>query len=253
MEPARSCDCATNGRGDPRGACSCGCCTCVDDGGVRSADPVQLRLVPPTKEDPQLGPRRLEALGKLVVAGLLFALVPLALLVWVARGSHFGPTASVGLRAPSFALPRIGQEGTYGSADLAGAPAVVVFWSPGCRECVEELRRLQLAADNRGINALGVQVGAITDAPDTATLEANGIRFPNVIDASGVVAGSFGLMGVPEAHFVDSAWRVRAVDRGDRVTVVDERRGLVNWSPIPADVLDRRIDDLLGTSPKRTA
>ena len=253
MEPAGSCDCATNGREDPRAACSCGCCTCIDHAGVRSAEPVRLRLVPPTHGDGRLVPRRLEPLGKLLAAGLLFALVLLVLLVWVARGSHFGSTASVGLRAPSFALPRIGHEGTYGSADLAGTPAIVVFWSPGCRECVDELRLLQLAADSRGVNVLGVQVGAITDAPDAGMLEVNGIRFPNVLDAPAVVAGSFRLMGVPEAYFVDSAWRVRAVDRGDKVTAVDQRRGLVHWSPIPADVLDRHIDELLRATPKRPA
>lgn len=249
MEPARSCECATDGQEDRPGACSCGSCTCIDRAGVPTAKPAQLRLVPPTQGDGRLVPRRLEPLGKLVVAGLLCALVPLAVLVWVARGSHFGSTATVGLRAPSFALPRIGHEGTYGSADLAGTPAVVVFWSPGCQECVEELRLLQFAADSRGLHVLGVQVGAITDTPDAAALEANGIRFPNVLDASGVVAGSFGLMGVPEAHFVDSGWRVRAVDRGDKVRAVDQRRGLVHWSPIPADVLDRHIDELLRASP----
>jgi len=229
--------------------CSCGCSTCIDRTAVPSAEPAQLRLVPPTRGDGRLVPRRREPLGKLVAAGLLCALVPLALLVWVARGSHFGSTASVGLRAPSFALPRVGHEGTYGSADLAGTPAVVVFWSPGCRECVEELRLLQFAADSRGLHVLGVQVGAITDPPDAAALEVNGIRFPNVLDASGVVAGSFGLLGVPEAHFVDSGWRVHAVDRGDKVTAVDQRRGLVHWSPIPADVLDRHIDQLLRATP----
>lgn len=251
MEPARSCDCATNGRKEPRAACSCGCEGCVDRAGVPSPEPVQLRLVPLARGDGRPAPRRLEPLAKLVVVGLLFALVPLALLVWVARGGHLGSTASVGLRAPSFALPLIGQGGAYGSADLAGTPAIIVFWSPGCRECVEELRLLQLATDSRGVNVLGVQVGAITDAPDAGTLEANGIHFPNVLDASGVVAGAFGLLGVPEAHFVDAALRVRAVDRGDKVTAVDQRRGLVHWSAIPADVLDRRIDELLPASPKR--
>jgi hypothetical protein len=63
-------------------------------------------------------------------------------------------------------------------------------------------------------------------------------------DRSGVVAGAFGLMVVPEVHFLDAQWRVWAIDRG-RDIGVDERQGVVVADAIPADVLERRITELL--------
>lgn len=89
---------------------------------------------------------------------------------------------------------------------------------------------------------LGIQVGLFGDRDDLAMVASNGITFPNVRD-SGSVAAAFGLLGVPEAYFLDTDTRVRAVDRGAEVGV-DERRGLVLWSAIPTDILERHISDI---------
>jgi cytochrome c biogenesis protein CcmG/thiol:disulfide interchange protein DsbE len=123
-----------------------------------------------------------------------------------------------------------------------------VFWSPGCAPCAGELRQLQEVWErhrSRGLAVLGVQEGFITDADVIGFLAANGVTIPNVHDRYGVVGGAFGVMGVPEAHFIDPQWRIQAIDRGDHIGV-DRQAGLAIWDPIPPDVPGRRVAELLG-------
>ena len=225
--------------------CGCGCPGCAP---AAPAGP-PLRLVPAPGEARRRRLPRLQVPLRLAAAGVLLGFLPAALFVWAVGGADYGDSR-VGLRAAPFTLPLLGTGHPYGSGDLRGRPAVVVFWSPRCPPCVEELRGLQDAWDRHGrtFAVVGVQVGAIADAEATALVEAIGVAFPNVIDRSGAVAGSFGLMGVPEAHFLDATLRVVAVDRGEHVIGVDQRRGLVHWSPIPPPVLDRRLGMIVPTT-----
>lgn len=146
-----------------------------------------------------------------------------------------------------FTLPRIDDAKPYGTPDLRGESAIVVFWTPGCLPCADQLGSMQEVwqrHEGEGLNVLGVQIGPLNEPPAPGVAELNGVTFPNVRDASGAVAGAFGVLGTPEAYFIGRDWRVQAVDRGDEVGV-DEGRGLVIWSAIPEDLLRRRVADLL--------
>lgn len=156
-----------------------------------------------------------------------------------------------GLRAPVFTLPRIDDGKPFGTPDLRGEPAIVVFWTPRCLPCAHELASIQEVwqrHQGEGLNVLGVQIGPLHEPPAPGIAELQGVTFPSVRDASGAVAGAFGVIGTPEAYFIGSDWRVWAVDRGDEVGV-DEGRGLVIWSAIPEDLLLRRVADLLRPEP----
>lgn len=234
--------------------CDCECCTGVasseagtaDPGAVRPATQARLRLV----TFPETPPRRRvrpEAPHRLIGAGLLLVLGVFGLLVWTASTVHVADVR-VGLRAPTFSLPALDPGRDVGTAELTGMPAIVVFWSPGCAPCGEELRRLQAVWErhrSRGLVVLGVQEGPVAAADASGFLAANGVTFPNLHDRSGAVGGAFGVMGVPEAHFIDPQWRIQGIDRGDAVGV-DRQAGLTIWDPIPPDVLDRRVVELLG-------
>ena len=100
---------------------------------------------------------------------------------------------------------------------------------------------------------LGIQVGRLGEPGAPEFPEMNGATFPSVRNSSGVVAGSFGVTGIPAAYFIDADWRIQAVDRGEEVGV-DGRRGIALWSAIPPDLLERRIAALLAPpSPSPTS
>ena len=242
MEPARC-------------SCDCECCSGVvssepgmaDLEALRPARQAHLRLVTCPEKPARLRPVRLEPHHKLIGVGVLLLLSVFGLLAWTASTVHV-VGVRVGLPAPTFSLPSLDDGNDLGTADLKGRPAIVVFWSPGCAPCADELRQLQQVWErhrSRGVAVLGVQEGFITDADAKGFLAANGVTFPNVHDRSGVVGAAFGVMGVPEAHFIDPQWRIQAIDRGDDIGV-DRHAGLVIWDPIPPDVLGRRVAELLG-------
>ena len=177
-----------------------------------------------------------------VIAGLAAA----SLAVSVGCGATLD-SDRVGLRAPVFALANLDDGKPYGTPDLRGTPTVVVFWAPGCDPCASELQLLQQSWErhrHQGLAVLGVQVGLLAEPAAPEFPETNGITFPSVRDSSGVVAGSFGVTGIPEAYFIDANWRIQAVDRGEEIGA-DRRRGLALWSAIPPDLLERRITELL--------
>lgn len=191
---------------------------------------------------------RLEVHHVLGAAGLLVVLLFFMALAWMA-GNSTRSVDRIGLRAPTFTLPALGGGTSYGTAELQGRPTIVVFWAPGCAPCVEELRMLQQSWERHrpeGLTVVGVQVGFSADVDDVGLLEANGVTFRNVRDRSGVVAGAFGLVGVPEIYFLDPEWRVQAIDRGTEIGV-NKRQALVLLSGVSPELLERRITELLRT------
>ncbi len=190
---------------------------------------------------PPLGP-----LARLGVVGVAVVALVAATLVWATRWP-VPTTAPVGLPAPAFSLPSLAGDAFLGPADLAGRPAVLVFWAPSCQPCVDQLRTVQAAWEryrDQGLAVLGVVVDPRAGPEAAAVVAAQGITFPNVRDP-GTVAAAYGVSGVPEAYLLDDRSRVTAADRGQLVGAHPDR-GLTLWSPIPAGVLDRRIADLLG-------
>ena len=175
---------------------------------------------------------------------------PPAAFTCVALTDGLDPVAP-GRRAPVFGLPRLDGDGSYGIAQLRGRPAVVTFWASWCRPCAEEARQLESAwrrLQGQGVVVLGINVAdAETDA--RAFLRRHGITYPNVAD-TGSVAGAFALDGLPETFFLDAAGRLVTVNLGFALGV-DERYGVLLRDAIYPRVLDRRLEELLATRPRR--
>jgi cytochrome c biogenesis protein CcmG/thiol:disulfide interchange protein DsbE len=128
-------------------------------------------------------------------------------------GGGAGDTASTRV-APQ--LPRsvlVGPRATL--ASLRGKPAVIHFWASWCDPCRREARELARlpAALGRRARLVGVDW---TDGLGPARLFVQRYRwrFPNLIDASGVVGDRYGLTGMPTTFILDRRGRIRSTLRG---------------------------------------
>jgi peroxiredoxin len=96
--------------------------------------------------------------------------------------------------------------------DFRGEPVVVHFWATWCEVCTVE--RGSIAALARS----GRVVTVATDSGDAAVVRAKmeqaGVSFPVVIDASGAIAGAWGVTRFPTTFFLDRAQRVSTVESG---------------------------------------
>ncbi|MBI2889939.1 MAG: TlpA family protein disulfide reductase [Nitrospirae bacterium] len=119
------------------------------------------------------------------------------------------PSPLVGYPAPRFSLPKIGG-GTLRIEDYAGKGVVVNFWASWCLPCRDEARVLEMVS--RGYAEKNVVVVGINmqdeDASAQKFITEEEITFPNGRDAEGKTAIDFGVYGVPETFFIDSAGRV---------------------------------------------
>jgi len=112
-------------------------------------------------------------------------------------------------RLPDFELERLGADGgTFGSADLEGAPVVINFWASWCIPCREEMPLFEETWKRyrgQGIQFVGV---AVQDSPQKAEAFADklGITYPIVFDPDldliEDVTDLDGLPGLPLTFFV---------------------------------------------------
>ncbi len=66
----------------------------------------------------------------------------------------------------------------FDPATLAGKPAVVVFWRPGCPHCRTELPDVARACKDKGATAVAVQVA---EAPPTGLRVLEGLKWDGVV------------------------------------------------------------------------
>ena len=140
--------------------------------------------------------------------------------------------ATPGSAAPDFSLAAR-DGGKVRLADLKGQVVMINFWatwSGPCRQEMPLLAQLNTKYEPLGFTLLGVNV-----EPDSAAavtwLKGMPVTFPILFDTSSVVAGSFGVEGMPSTVFVDRKGQVRYIHRGykpgDEARYADMIRSLV--------------------------
>ena len=145
----------------------------------------------------------------ILLGGLAIVLPILAIL-----GSGFGGKQNAQLEsmltgrdAPPFQLMTLDGR-PFDSAQLAGKPAVLNFWSTWCGPCKYEHPLLQDAARaHPDVVFLGV---LYQDDPQKALtyLRRAGAAYPNLVDGKNRVAIEYGVTGVPETFFISAAGTV---------------------------------------------
>jgi len=116
--------------------------------------------------------------------------------------------------------------------DLRGNVVVVNFWASWCLPCRDEhaqLSEMSTRYANRGVRFVGVVYNDVTANALRWIDEMGGQTYPALLDPGTRTAIDFGVYGVPETFFI-----------GSDGTVASKFVG-----PIPASVLQQRIDSLL--------
>ena len=124
--------------------------------------------------------------------------------------------ANVNEAAPEFQLQQLNGQ-TISLADLAGHPAVIIFWTSWCLICkteAPEFNRLMRRYRASGIRVLGINVQE-SEKRAREGIKDFGIRYPVALDTDANVARRYRVTSTPAVIFVDAYGTIRY--RGNRL------------------------------------
>ena len=112
----------------------------------------------------------------------------------------------VGHSAPNFTLDALGlHSAPISLANFKGKPVVLNVWSSTCVPCVNEaplLQSLWRRVQSQGVVFIGIDFQDIK-SDGLSFLKKYGVTYPNVLDANGSTAISYGVTGTPETLFIN--------------------------------------------------
>ena len=126
------------------------------------------------------------------------------------RDPHAVPFMLKGQPAPAFSLKRLDTGEAVTLDQLKGKPLVLNFWATWCGPCKLEHPVLNWAHQQYGnrVQFVGV-VFEDTAFNARGFLAENGTAFTQVLDDQSHVSVDYGIAGVPETYFIDSAGKIR--------------------------------------------
>jgi len=115
----------------------------------------------------------------------------------------------IGHAAPNFTLDALSLHAApaISLASYKGRPVMLNVWSSTCVPCVDEASLLQAQwqrVKSQGIVFLGIDFQDVK-SDGLSFLHKYGITYPNVLDATGSTAISYGVSGMPETIFINRA------------------------------------------------
>lgn len=111
---------------------------------------------------------------------------------------------AIGDLAPSFSLATV-DGNSISSSELAGRPAVIVFWTAWCPICKEEapqINKLAAEFEQKGVKVVGINIGE-SDARIAEGIKDFGIQYPVAKDRDRSVAKAFNVIGTPTIIILD--------------------------------------------------
>ncbi len=115
------------------------------------------------------------------------------------------------------ALPVLGSQGTATLASLRGKVVVLNFWASWCEPCQEEaplLEKAQRQLLGHDGTVLGVTYKDVTGDSESFVRQFH-LTYPNVRDAGGTFAASYGTDQLPESFIINRQGRIVAISRGE--------------------------------------
>jgi cytochrome c biogenesis protein CcmG/thiol:disulfide interchange protein DsbE len=122
-------------------------------------------------------------------------------------------------RAPSAAerLPRLSGGGRASLGSYRGEVVVLNFWASWCEPCQQEaprLERLQQELSRHDGTVLGVTYKDAS-ADSLSFVKRNRLTYPNLRDAGGEFAHTYGTNELPESFVIDRDGHIAAISRGE--------------------------------------
>ena len=145
---------------------------------------------------------------------LLYIIISIVGLIWIFFSADRVGTSTAGeipapregFLAPDFSLNTPGGE-TYTLSELHGKAVLVNLWATWCPPCRAEMPAMQKLYDeykDQGFVVLAVNMTYQDNS--TAVIpfvEENGLSFPILIDATGIVGEKYELRSLPSSFFID--------------------------------------------------
>ena len=187
-----------------------------------------------------VAPQPTRRLAPIIIFGIITAvIIGILVLLAIAVRQHGAGALSSG-NAPEFTVKTFDGH-TYSLADLKGKPVVLNFWASWCIPCRDEAPGLQQAWEtykDQGVVVLGVDY-VDTEADAKKFIAEFNENYPNGPDLGTLASQAYHISGVPETYFIDRNGKLlQGID--------DQGRVKGNFiGPVPADVLNVRIKDLI--------
>ena len=134
----------------------------------------------------------------------LFSILFLITFIMVGCSQTKAPIEQSGGKAPDFSLDNI-KGGKISLSDYKGKDNVLlVFWATWCPFCVEEIPELNKLTDTHKdkFKIIGIDIKEDSEKVKNF-VEKRTIRYDMVIDTTGSVAQSYGVIGIPTNVLID--------------------------------------------------
>ncbi|WP_165847731.1 peroxiredoxin family protein [Ammonifex thiophilus] len=119
--------------------------------------------------------------------------------------------------APAFRQPLLGGGELNFPADCRGKVTLLIFFSPNCPACVQEL--IALRDQFSSWEGQGVKIFLVAPEPPsvlTSFLQEYNLKVPVVLDPQGTVGSAYGVTGIPLSVWVDKQGRIKYKSLGWR-------------------------------------
>ena len=121
-----------------------------------------------------------------------------------------------GDRAPAFAAPALGGEGTIELSKFRGKVVYLDFWASWCAPClvaIPEVEKMRGEFPSEDFQVIAVNLDQ-NEKKALRFLKKNPVGYPSASDPKGRLPGQYGVDTMPTSYLIDRDGMIRYVHRG---------------------------------------